>query len=115
MTLPTGTQIFIGPLAKPISKEISDTIGLGLGQIPEILEAHLPMVYIKGRIDPPAQVLVVVIDQPSPDLSERIRDLLRNTLPANAYMGVMEWGLNNPMLPLAKKAGCQLNLERKLN
>jgi hypothetical protein len=52
MKIPVGATAYIGPPAKPIPKEISDAIGAGLGKIPEILEAHLPMVYIKGHIDP---------------------------------------------------------------
>lgn len=68
MKIPGGTTIYIGPPAKPIPKQVSDAIGAALGQIAEIEEARLPMVYIKGHVDPPAQVLVVVLDEdvPSP-------------------------------------------------
>jgi hypothetical protein len=54
MKIPAGTIGYIGAPAKPIRKEISDAIGSELGQIPEILEVHLPQVYIKGLIDPPS-------------------------------------------------------------
>jgi hypothetical protein len=52
------TTAYIGPPAKPIPKQISEAIGTELGKIPEILEVHLPLVYIKGLIDPPAQIPV---------------------------------------------------------
>jgi len=63
MKIPAGTTYYIGSPAKPIPKQISDAIGTALGKIPEIVEAHLPMVYIKGQIDPTAQVLVVVLEE----------------------------------------------------
>ena len=65
MKIPAGTNVYIGPPAKPIPKQLSDAIGTELGKIPDILEAHLPMVYIKGQIDPPAQVLVIVLEENS--------------------------------------------------
>ena len=63
MKIPAGTTYYIEPPAKLIPKQISDAIGTALGKIPEIVEAHLPMVYIKGQIEPPAQVLVVVLEE----------------------------------------------------
>lgn len=56
MKIPAGATAFIGFPANAIPKQISDAIGAALGKVPDILEAHLPNVYIKGYIDPPAQV-----------------------------------------------------------
>jgi hypothetical protein len=81
LKIPGGTPIYIGPPAKPIRKEVSDAIGTALGKIAEIGEAHLPMVYIKGHIDPPAQVLVVVLDENAPSAQARITDAVRAALP----------------------------------
>src|SRR5215469_6049168 len=85
MKIPAGTSVYIGPPAKPIPKEISDAIGAALGKIPEILEAHLPMVYIKGHVDPPAQVLVIVLEENSTSTHAKIMEVLRATLPTNFY------------------------------
>src|SRR5215467_7513996 len=84
MRIPGGTPVYIGPPAKPIPKQISDAIGTALGKIAEIEEAHLPMVYIKGHIDPPAQVLVVVLDEHSPSPQVRIAETLAGVLPTNS-------------------------------
>jgi hypothetical protein len=84
MKIPAGTTAYIGPPAKPIPKQISDAIGLELGKIPGILEAHLPMVYIKGMIDPPAQILAVVLEENKPSPQAKIREVLRAILPTNS-------------------------------
>jgi hypothetical protein len=48
MKIPAGTTAHIGPPAEPIPKQLSDAIGSELGKIPQILEVHLPMIYING-------------------------------------------------------------------
>jgi len=112
MKIPAGTTAYIGPPAKPIPKQISDGIGSGLGKFPEILEAHLPMVYVKGYVDPPAQVLVVVLeaDQPSPQV--KIAELLRAVLPPNSHIDITESHPDDPKLPTIRATGTQLNLNR---
>jgi hypothetical protein len=112
MRIPAGTTVYIGPPAKPIPKEISDAIGTALGKIPEILEAYLPMVYIKGQIDPPAQVLVVVLEEKRPSPQAKITEVLRAVLPANFYIDVTESRHGDPNLPTIRATGTQLNLNR---
>jgi|SRR5689334_5184732 len=114
MKIPGGTAIYIGPPAKPIPKQVSDAIGVQLGKIGGIEEAHLPMVYIKGHIDPPAQVLVVVLDQNSPSSQAKITEALRAVLPTNAHMDITELHPGDPNLPTIRATGTQLNLNPKL-
>jgi hypothetical protein len=115
MKIPAGTTCYIGPPAKPIPKQISDAIGTALGKIPEIVEAHLPMVYIKEQIDPPAQVLVVVLEENKPSPQARISEALRAALPTNSHMDVTESDPGDPKLTTIRATGTQLNLNRKLN
>src|SRR4029077_11959701 len=77
MNLPAGTQAYIGAPARPMNRVLSRTIGTALGKIPEIKEAHLPQVYIKGKIDPPAQILVVVIEEGAPSQLLKIKEAMR--------------------------------------
>jgi hypothetical protein len=114
MKLPGGTAIYIGPPAKPIPKQVSDEIGVALGKIAEIGEAHLPMIYIKGHIDPPAQVLVVVLDQNAPSPQAKITEALRAVLPTNAHMDITELHPGDPNLPTIRATSTQLNLNRKV-
>jgi len=115
MKIPAGATAYIGPPAKPIQKEISDAIGAALGKIPEILEVHLPMVYIEGHIDPPAQVLVIVLEENSTGTHAKIEEVLRATLPTNVYLDSTESRPDDPNLPTIRATGTQLNLNRKLN
>jgi hypothetical protein len=115
MKIPAGTTCYIGPPAKPISEQVSDALGTGLGKISEIVEAHLPMVYIKGQIDPPAQVLVVVLEKNTPSPAARISEVLRAVLPTNSHMDVTESDSSDPKLATIRATATQLNLNRKLN
>jgi len=109
-----GTKIYIGPPAKPIPKQVSDAIGTALGGIAEIGEAHLPIVYIKGYIDPPAQVLVVVLDENLPSQQPRITEAIRAVLPTDSHMDITELHPGDPNLPTKRATGTQLNLDRML-
>ncbi len=115
MKIAPGTQIYIGPPAKPIPKQVSDAIGIALSEIPEILEAHLPMVYIKGQIDPPAQVLYVVLDQNVASPQSKITEVVRAVLPTGSHMDITESRSgDDPNLPTIRATGTQLHLKRKL-
>ena len=114
MKIPGGTTIYIGPPAKPIPQQISDAIGTALGKIVEIEEAHLPMVYIKGHIDPPAQVLVILLDQHVPSPHARIRETLGAVLPTDLHLDITELQPSDANLPTIRATGTQLNLNRKL-
>jgi len=96
MKIPAGTTAYIGAPAKPIRKEISEAIGSELGKIPEILEAHLPQVYIKEVIDPPAQVLFVVVAENTPSQQGKIVEGMKRVLPANFYLDITELHPSNP-------------------
>ena len=115
MKIPAGTTLYIGAPAKPIQKEISEAIGSRLGKIPEVLEAHLPQVYIKGVIDPPAQVLFVVVEENTPSLRGKIVEGMKQILPPNFYLDIMELQSSSPQLPAIRASGTQLNLGDKVN
>jgi hypothetical protein len=113
MEIPAGTEVYIGPPAKPIPKQISDAIGAGLSQIPGIAEAHLPMVFAPGHIDPPAQVLVVVLKGNTGSAQARIADVLAAVLPENSHMDVMEKHSGDLLLHTIRLTGTQLSLSRE--
>lgn len=115
MKIPAGTAAYIGPPAKPIPKHVSDAMGTALGEISEILEAHLPMVYIKGHIDPPTQVLVVVLDEKKPSPQARIVEMLRAVLPTDFHMEITELHRSDPKLPTIRATCTQLDLARNPN
>jgi len=115
MKLAASTTMYSGPPARPLPADISAAIGAALGRLPEVREAHLPQVYAPGKIDPPAQVLVIVLDDGAPSLAPRVEQILREILPSNAHMDVMEWTAKNAALPTVRNSGCALDLKRTSN
>ena len=114
MKIPAGTAAYIGPPAHPVPKQISEAIAAALSKIVEINEAYLPMVYVKGYIDPPAQVLVVVLDENAPSLGTKIAEALRAALPLNLHLDITELHPNDPKLPTIRATGTQLHLDHRL-
>jgi|SRR5215469_1426404 len=113
MRVPAGATMYIGPPAKPIPKEITDPIGTALGKFTDILEAHLPMIYIKGHIDPPAQVLVVVLGENRGNLQMKIMEAVRGALPIGFHLNITDSYLGDPNLPTIRATATQLNFNRK--
>ena len=113
MRIPAGAKLYIGPPANPIPKQVSDAIGMELGKIPEIQEAHLPMFYIKEHIDPPAQVLFIVLEENVPSQELRITEALRAILPPNFLLNTTEAYPGDRNLPTVRATGTQLNLNRE--
>ena len=97
------------------TREISDAIGSELGKISAILGVHLPQVYIKGLVDPPAQILFVVVDENATSPQGKIMEVMKQVLPANFYMDITELHPSDPQLPAIRASGTQLNLNRNLN
>jgi len=112
MKLSEGTEVFIGPPAKPLPPQISAALGKSLGKLAEILEAHLPQMYAPGKLDPPAQVLVVVLEDDAVSLEPAIGRVISTILPSTAYLDVMELRTNSPLLPTVRMCGCALDLKR---
>lgn len=62
LTIPKDTSMFLGRPAKPMAQELSDAIGEMVRNIVGIREAHLPQCFVKGIVEPPTQVLVLVLE-----------------------------------------------------
>jgi hypothetical protein len=66
-------------------------------------------------IGPPAQVLVIVLEENSTSTHAKIKEVLRATLPTNFYLDSTESRPGDPGLPNIRATGTQLNLNHKLN
>jgi hypothetical protein len=113
--LPAGTQVFIGPPSNPLPEELVLEIAHALSEIAGIREAHLPMIYSKGMIDPPAQVLIIVLENGSPSQIPQIAEAVRRILPKGQYLDVMHWPADHPAMPTVRQTGCVVNMNRKPN
>jgi hypothetical protein len=115
MKNPSEPAMYIGPPAKPMPAEISRAIGAAIGKFHEIHEAHLPMVYAKGRIDPPAQVLVLVMEKQTPGLLPKVMQSIQPVIPAGSHLDAFEFPTTHPMLATIRSTGTQLDLRRTVN
>jgi hypothetical protein len=77
--IPGGLTVHMGKPAKPLAHDLVDKIAGLVAGMPGVLQAWLPQCYIKGVIDPPAQVVILVVGERSLDpaidaeLGRRIR------------------------------------------
>jgi hypothetical protein len=115
VNLPPGTPVYIGAPANPLPLELSRAIGDALGNIPGVVEAHLPLMYVKDKIDPPAQILVIVLEQQTPHHSLEIKRALSRILPTDFPLDVFEVQPQHEVLPIVRKAKCALSLHRRVN
>jgi hypothetical protein len=80
--------------------------------ITDIVEAHLPQCFAKGFVDPPAQVLVLVLAANAqvsvvvPEVERR----LSTVLPQGTFLDIFPLRYGAPSLKTIRAAGCMLNL-----
>jgi hypothetical protein len=96
-------------------EELTSALGAAVGKFPEIDEAHLPMVFSKGHIDPPAQVLVLVMEKQVPGLMPKIMQAIQPVIPADRHLDAFEFPTAHPMLATIRMTGTALDLRRKIN
>lgn len=96
-----------------MSADLSHAIGAAVGKFPQIEEAHLPMVFVKGRIDPPAQVLVLVMQKQIAGLLPKIMDSIQPLIPTGSHLDAFEFPTNHPMLATIRATRTELELRRK--
>jgi len=100
LTIPGGTPILLGAPAKPIEKSLSDAIGEMISKITEIQEAYLPQCYAKGFVEPPAQILVIVLDSAADTQSilTAVGNGLSQILPQGVHLDVWPMDQGHGML-----------------
>src|SRR6266516_1386210 len=88
LTISKSSAILLGRPAKPMPQALSAEIGMMVRAIPGIREAYLPQCYVKAVVEPPAQVLVVVLDDAADRQSvlDAIGQGLTRVLPQGAHL-----------------------------
>src|SRR5437016_4212751 len=93
LTISKGTSVFLGIPAKPMPQETSDAIGAMVDGIPAVQEAYLPQRYVKAVVEPPAQILVLVLDDPANQtVLDAVGKGLARVLPEGVHLDV--WPLD---------------------
>src|SRR5215218_1140038 len=94
-----GTPIAFGAPAVPMPAGRSDAIARLVASVPEVVEAHLPQVYVPRQMSKPAQVLIVVFsDAVSHKALERLLTELPNIVPPNDTLDLWPITLQDELL-----------------
>lgn len=91
LTISAGSAILLGRPAKPMPQPLSDAIGAMVRGITGIREAYLPQCFVKSIVEPPAQVLVVVLDDGADRQSvlDAVGQGLTRVLPQGEHLDVL--------------------------
>jgi len=91
LTIPKGTSVYLGEPAKPMPQSLSDAIGEMVRSIAGIREAYLPQCYVKAIVEPPAQILVLVLDDAADHrgVLDSVGQGLTRVLPQGMHLDVL--------------------------
>src|SRR5216684_1519732 len=108
--IPAGTSIQIGAPTHPLPKESCEKIRQALSSIPGIMEVHLPMCQVLGKMPEPAHVLVVVFERGSDPNSSipKVLDIVRSVIPERGYVDVWPLEPGSSLLGIVRKVNCCL-------
>ena len=112
ISVPRDTQVFLGAPAEPMDVNESAAIARAVEGIDSVSEAHLPQAFVEGVVDPPTQILVVVVereDQIDTALAETDR-AIKSILPADRHLDVLPLLPDNDLLPTVRGADCVIKL-----
>jgi hypothetical protein len=109
LMMPKGTNVFLGRPAKPMPQELSSAIGKMVQAIDGIREAFLPQCYAEGAVDPPAQILVLVLDNPADQKTlDAVGQGLTRILPQGMHLDV--WPLDGSHSLLSTIRGTRMHV-----
>lgn len=110
ITVPAGSEVFIGAPASPLPESFTNALKEELSRIPNLLEAHLPQCYVKGVIDNPSQVLVLVAkDNHLEEILETVRRSLSEILDEDSMLDIWPMDKSNKLIRTMREAGCKLH------
>lgn len=100
LSIPMGSPVMLGQPAKPMPSALSGAIGEMVRGIAGVREAYLPQCYVKGVVEPPTQVLVVVLDTATGPENEKILDAIGQGL-----VRVLPSGMHLDVWPMSGREG----------
>ena len=107
--VPAGSEVFLGAPSEPMEPEIVAAISRLVDGAPEIIEAHLPQVYVSGAMQAPAQVLVIVTaDRDARRALAKVGAGLGRILPSGRSMDVWPLSPMDKVLPTVRGVGCRV-------
>ena len=110
MSIPGGSQIFLGAPADPMDVNLSAAIAREVEAIDSVSEAHLPQAYVEGVIDPPTQIVVVVVEREE-QLDRTVAETgraINSILPAGRHLDVLPLLPDSGLLQSVRDADCAI-------
>jgi len=100
LSIPNGSAVLLGRSSKPMPKALSDAIGEMVRGNPGIREAYLPQCYLESVVEPPAQVLVLVLDKTADcqNVMDTVEQGFAHVLPEGIHLDVWPMSENNNLL-----------------
>jgi hypothetical protein len=94
--------------------EIVAAIGRLVDGTPEVIEAHLPQVFVRDAMQDPAQVLVIVtVDGNVQRALDKVGAGLGRILPSGRSLDVWPMSPTDKLLPMVRGAGCRVGQGRQ--
>ena len=104
-----GSQVFMGAPAKPMEPEILAAISSLVADTSEIIEAHLPQVFVSDAMEAPGQVLVIVTgDRDVERVLAKVGAGLARILPSGRSLDVWPLSPTDKLLPMVRGTGCRV-------
>jgi len=104
-----GSEVFMGAPAKPMEPEILAAISSLVNGTPEIIEAHLPQVFVRDAMQAPGQVLVIVtVDRDVERALAKVGAGLGRILPSGRSLDVWPLSPRDKLLPMVRGTGCRV-------
>jgi hypothetical protein len=104
------TDVLVGKPAVPVSGEAIAALSLALGDLGEVVEAHLAQCFIPRVSEAPALVLIIVVRENTS--AEHLMDVLAPRLarivPPSEYLDVWPLPANHRILSAVRAAGCAI-------
>jgi len=111
LNIPSGSAVVLGAPAKPIPQALSDAIQKMVRSTEGIKEAYLPQCYVKNVVEPPAQVLVLVLHSAADHQSvlDAVGQGLVRLLPEGMHLDVWPMSESSNLLPAVRGSRTHLH------
>ena len=90
LSIPKGSAVMLGRPAQPMPQSLSEAIGEMVRGIAGIREAYLPQCYVAAVVQPPTQILVLVLDNTTDpqNVLDAVGKALNHMLPQGMHLDV---------------------------
>ena len=110
LSISAGTAVILGRPAQPMAQALSDSIAQMVRGIAEIREAYLPHCFVKGLVEPPTQILVLVFDTAADQqrVLDAVGEGLTRVLPSGMHLDV--WPMSDRDSLLGTVRGTRMHI-----